>query len=49
MILRQAPITVIYRRGDNVPLHGLGPNLYAQELKADYLRAKLKRTPSVAT
>jgi len=45
VILRQAPITVIYRRGNNVPLSALGATLYSRELKADYVAAKFRRAP----
>jgi hypothetical protein len=45
VILRQAPITVIYRRGDNVPLRALGRSLYSRELKSDYVGAKFKNAP----
>ena len=45
VILRQAPITVIYRRGDNVPLRALGRSLYSRELKSDYVAAKYRQAP----
>lgn len=45
VILRQAPITVIYRRGDNVPLRALGRSLYSRELKTDYVTAKYQHAP----
>ncbi len=47
VILRQAPITVIYRRGDNVPLKALGRSLYSRELKTDYVAAKYRHAPSL--
>ena len=47
VILRQAPITVIYRRGDNVPLRSLGRSLYSRELKSDYVAAKFRRAPTL--
>ena len=47
VILRQAPITVIYRRGDNVPLKALGRSLYARELKSDYVAAKYRHAPAL--
>jgi predicted DNA-binding ribbon-helix-helix protein len=47
VILRQAPITVIYRRGDNVPLRALGRSLYSRELKTDYVAAKYRHAPSL--
>jgi predicted DNA-binding ribbon-helix-helix protein len=44
-IIRQAPITMIYRAPDDVPLRALGATLYARELKADYSAAKFKAQP----
>ncbi len=44
-IIRQAPITMIYRAPDDVPLRALGATLYARELKADYSAAKFKARP----
>jgi predicted DNA-binding ribbon-helix-helix protein len=44
-ILRQAPITMIYRAPDNVPMKALGETLYAREVKADYSAAKYKGDP----
>jgi predicted DNA-binding ribbon-helix-helix protein len=44
-ILRQAPITMIYRAQDNTPMRTLGETLYARELKADYSAAKFKGLP----
>ncbi len=44
-IIRQAPVTRIYRAPDNVPLKTLGQTLYARELKADYSSAKFNARP----
>lgn len=44
-ILRQAPVTRIYRTADNVPLRTLGETLYSRELKADYSGAKFGAKP----
>lgn len=44
-LLRQAPITMIYRAPDNVPLSTLGETLYAREIKTDYNAAKYKAQP----
>jgi predicted DNA-binding ribbon-helix-helix protein len=44
-IIRQAPITMIYRAPDNVPLRTLGETLYAREIKTDYSAAKYKAQP----
>jgi len=44
--LRQAPVTVIYRRPDNTPLRALGNSLYVQSLKTDYEAVKRLKRPS---
>ncbi len=44
-IIRQAPITMIYKAPNDVPLRTLGESLYARELKADYTAAKFKAHP----
>ena len=44
-IERMAPITMIHRASDNVPLRSLGDTLYAREIKADYSAAKFKGKP----
>lgn len=44
--LLQAPVTVIYRRPNNVPLRSLGNTLYVQSLKTDYEAVKRTRQPS---
>lgn len=46
-IVRQAPVTRIYRAPDNVPLRALGNTLYSRELKADYNAIKFKPTPAL--
>jgi hypothetical protein len=44
-VLRCAPITMIHRAQDNVPLKALGNTLYAREIKADYSAAKYGPEP----
>jgi predicted DNA-binding ribbon-helix-helix protein len=44
-IVRLAPITMLHRASDNVPLKALGDTLYAREIKADYSAAKFKGRP----
>ena len=44
-IIRQAPITMIYRAPDDAPLRTMGESLYTRELKADYSAAKYKAEP----
>ena len=44
-IIRQAPITMLYRAADNVPFKSLGDTLYARELKADSSAAKYRPRP----
>jgi len=44
-IIKQAPVTMIYRAPDNVPLRSLGETLYAREIKTDYSAAKYKAQP----
>jgi predicted DNA-binding ribbon-helix-helix protein len=44
-VLRQAPVTMLHRARDNVPLKSLGDTLYAREIKADYSAAKFKGRP----
>jgi predicted DNA-binding ribbon-helix-helix protein len=46
-IIRQAPITQIYRASENTPLSALGETLYARELKADYSSAKFRGIPAL--
>ncbi|MBV8167029.1 MAG: ribbon-helix-helix domain-containing protein [Alphaproteobacteria bacterium] len=46
-ILRQAPVTQIYRAPANVPLSALGDTLYARELMADYSNAKFRPEPAL--
>ncbi len=44
-VLRCAPITMLHRSVDNVPLKTLGDTLYAREIKADYSAAKFRPEP----
>lgn len=44
-ILRLAPITMLHRAADNVPLKSLGDTLYAREIRADYSAAKYRAEP----
>ncbi len=44
-ILRLAPITMLHRASDNVPLKTLGDTLYAREIRADYSAAKFRGEP----
>jgi predicted DNA-binding ribbon-helix-helix protein len=44
-LLRMAPITMIHRASDNVPLKTLGETLYAREVRADYNAAKYRAEP----
>src|SRR5437870_3750458 len=44
-IIRLAPITILHRATDNVPLKSLGDTLYAREIRADYSAAKFKGKP----
>jgi predicted DNA-binding ribbon-helix-helix protein len=44
-VIRQAPVTVLHRATDNVPLKALGDTLYAREIRADYSAAKFKGRP----
>jgi predicted DNA-binding ribbon-helix-helix protein len=44
-IVRLAPVTVLHRASDNVPLKTLGDTLYAREIRADYSAAKFKARP----
>jgi predicted DNA-binding ribbon-helix-helix protein len=44
--LRQAPVTVIYRRPDNTPLRAFGDSVYVRSLMADYEEVKRTRKPS---
>src|SRR5262249_16509707 len=44
-LIRQAPLTMIHRIGDNTPLKTLGDSLYAREIKADYNAVKHRGRP----
>jgi predicted DNA-binding ribbon-helix-helix protein len=44
-IMRLAPITMLHRAADNVPLKTLGDTLYAREIRADYSAAKFRAEP----
>jgi predicted DNA-binding ribbon-helix-helix protein len=44
-VLRCAPITMLHKSDDNVPLKALGDTLYAREIKADYSAAKYRPGP----
>jgi len=44
-IIRQAPVTMICRIGNNMPLKELGSTLYPREVRADYDAVKNGRQP----
>jgi predicted DNA-binding ribbon-helix-helix protein len=44
-LIRMAPVTMIHRMADNVPLKTLGDTLYAREVRADYSAAKFRAAP----
>jgi hypothetical protein len=44
-IIRQAPVTMIYRTPNGAPFKVMGDSLYAREIKVDYSIAKYKTEP----